>query len=148
MNHMDQMTSIPWAAQDELYAELSKVSNVAALSPQERAVYDENLRQYRDNLAMIAAAHQDGKEEGLKEGKEEGLKEGKEEGLKEGKEEGLKEGKEEGLKEGRLEEKRALACKMLADNYSPSMIAKYTGLSHDEIEKLTPPMEGNSYVSV
>ena len=124
MNHMDQMTSIPWAAQDELYAELSKVSNVAALSPQERAVYDENLRQYRDNLAMIAAAHQDGKEEGLKEGKE------------------------EGLKEGRLEEKRALACNMLADHCSPSMIAKYTGLSHDEIEKLTPPMEGNPYVSV
>ena len=103
MNHMDQMTSIPWAAQDELYAELSKVSNVAALSPQERAVYDENLRQYRDNLAMIAAAHQDGKEEGLKEGKEEGLKEGK----------------EEVLKEGRLEEKRALACNMLADHCSP-----------------------------
>ena len=128
MNHMDQMTSIPWAAQDELYAELSKVSNVAALSPQERAVYDENLRQYRNNLAMIAAAHQDGKEEGLKEG--------------------LKEGKEEGLKEGRLEEKRALACNMLADHCSPSMIAKYTGLSHDEIEKLTPPMEGNPYVSV
>ena len=52
--------SIPWAAQDELYAELSKVSNVAALSPHERAVYDEHLRQYRDNLAMIEAAHQDG----------------------------------------------------------------------------------------
>ena len=50
---------IPWAAQDELYAELSKVSNVAALSPHERAVYDEHLRQYRDNLAMIEAAELD-----------------------------------------------------------------------------------------
>ena len=47
---------IPWTAQDELYAELAKVSNVAALSPQERAVYDETLKQYRDNLACIAAA--------------------------------------------------------------------------------------------
>lgn len=60
MNHMEKLDNIPWAAQDELYAELSKVSNVAALSPHERAVYDEHLRQYRDNLAMIEAAHQDG----------------------------------------------------------------------------------------
>ena len=57
---MKKLDNIPWAAQDELYAELSKVSNVAALSPHERAVYDEHLRQYRDNLAMIEAAHQDG----------------------------------------------------------------------------------------
>ena len=55
--------NIPWAAQDELYEELSKVSNVAALSPHDRAVYDENLRQYRDNLAMLEAAWLDGREE-------------------------------------------------------------------------------------
>ena len=68
---MEKLTSIPWAAQDELYAELAKVSNVAALSPKERAVYDETLKQFRDNLAMLEAAIQDGREEGLKEGREE-----------------------------------------------------------------------------
>ena len=62
---------IPWAAQDELYEELSKVSNVAALSPHDRAVYDENLRQYRDNLAMVEAARLDGREEGREEGRNE-----------------------------------------------------------------------------
>ena len=56
---------IPWAAQDELYAELANVSNVAALSPQERAVYDENLKQYRDNIAAFLAARQEGLEQGL-----------------------------------------------------------------------------------
>ena len=67
MNHMEKLDNIPWAAQDELYAELSKVSNVAALSPHDRAVYDENLRQYRDNLAMVEAAELDGR---IKEKKE------------------------------------------------------------------------------
>lgn len=56
-----------------------------------------------DISAIVEAARQEAREEGLKEGKEEGLKEGKEEGFKEGKEEGLKEGKEEALKEGREE---------------------------------------------
>ena len=60
MNHMEKLTNIPWAAQDELYAELAKVSNVAALSPQERAAYEETLKQYRDNIACYQAAVEDG----------------------------------------------------------------------------------------
>ena len=64
MNHMEHLKNIPWAAQEELYAELSKVSNVAALSPQERAVYNETLKQYRDNLATLEASYLDGKAEG------------------------------------------------------------------------------------
>ena len=63
MNHMETLTQIPWEAQNELFAELAKVSNVAALSPEERAVYDETLKQYRDNLAAFMAAKQDGREE-------------------------------------------------------------------------------------
>jgi predicted transposase/invertase (TIGR01784 family) len=69
MNHMEHLKNIPWAAQDELYAELSTVSNVAALSPKERAIYDETLKQYRDNLATLAASYLDGKAEGFKDGK-------------------------------------------------------------------------------
>ena len=57
---MEKLTNIPWAAQDELYAELAKVSNVAALSPQERAAYEETLKQYRDNIACYQAAVEDG----------------------------------------------------------------------------------------
>ena len=30
---IEKLTKIPWAAQDELYAELSKVSNVAGMTP-------------------------------------------------------------------------------------------------------------------
>ena len=72
MNHMEHLKNIPWAAQEELYAELSKVSNVAALSPQERAVYQETLKQYRDNLATLEASYLDGEAKGFKDGKAEG----------------------------------------------------------------------------
>ena len=34
----DNITRIRWEAQDELFEELAKVINVAALSPEERAV--------------------------------------------------------------------------------------------------------------
>ena len=63
MNHMEKLSNIPWAAQDELYEELSKVSNVAALSQKELEIYEENLRQYRDNLATLEASYLDGKNE-------------------------------------------------------------------------------------
>ena len=59
-------------ANDEVYAELAKVSNVAALSPEERIIYDENLRIYRDNLAINQAAYEDGYREGYEAGVKEG----------------------------------------------------------------------------
>ena len=66
---MEKLSNIPWAAQDELYEELSKVSNVAALSQKELEIYEENLRQYRDNLATLEASYLDGKNDGLEEGR-------------------------------------------------------------------------------
>ena len=68
---MEKLSNIPWAAQDELYEELSKVSNVAALSQKELEIYEENLRQYRDNLAKLEASYLDGKNDGLEEGRNE-----------------------------------------------------------------------------
>ena len=58
--------------------------------------------------------------------------EGRLEGLFEGREEGRREGREE----GRVEESKRTALRMKADGISTDMIAKYTGLSEEEIEKL------------
>ena len=70
MNHMDSIDKIPWAAQDKLFEELAKVSNVAALTPEERIVHDEYLRQYRDNLAIQMASVQTGERRGKKKEKQ------------------------------------------------------------------------------
>ena len=66
---MDSLDKIPWVAQDELFEELAKVSNVAALTPEERLAYDEYLRQYRDNLATQQASVQTGERRGERRGK-------------------------------------------------------------------------------
>ena len=54
---------------------------------------------------------------------------------------GRKEGREEGLMEGRAEGEQSkayeIARQMLADGISIDMIAKYTKLSSDEIEKIS-----------
>ena len=62
--------------------------------------------------------------------------EGREEGHKEGREEGRKEGREEGREEGRTEERYASARKMKADGMTAELIAKYTGLTAEEIAAL------------
>ena len=95
-------------ANDEVYAELAKVSNVAELSPEERIIYDENLRIYRDNLATIQAAYEDGYEAGFKEGYEAGVKEGQ----------------------------QRIINAMRLNKISDEDIAKLTGLTIDEVEAL------------
>ena len=47
-----------------------------------------------------------------------------------------KQGWEEGLKEGDRQRKRATALALIADGFSGDAVAKYSGLSLDEIQKL------------
>lgn len=60
---------------------------------------------------------------------EAGLEQGREEGMKEGREEG----REEGIQEGKLE----VALEMKKNGVPLQDIAKYTGLSLPELEKLS-----------
>ena len=55
-----------WKGKDEMWAKLAEVSNVAALTPEERVVYEDNLRVYWDNCATHEASYLEGKEEGEK----------------------------------------------------------------------------------
>ena len=63
-------------------------------------------------------------------------KEGRAEGRAEGLAEGLEKGKAEGLAEGERINRLATARKMKVDGFPPETIAKYTGLSTDEIKEL------------
>lgn len=57
-------------------------------------------------------------------------------GLEKGRKEGLKEGLREGLKEGKGTEKKEIAAKLILEGSDPKLIAKVTGLTVSEIEKL------------
>ncbi|MCC8120083.1 MAG: Rpn family recombination-promoting nuclease/putative transposase [Bacteroidales bacterium] len=75
--------------------------------------------------------YEEGKAEGLAEGKAQGIAEGKAQGIAEGKAQGLVEGKAQGKAENNLK----IARQMKADGMPTNIIAKYTGLSPEEIEK-------------
>lgn len=64
--------------------------------------------------------------------KRKGKAEGRIEGLAEGRVEGLA----EGLAEGRVEEKQAIAVKMLKEKLDTKLVSQITGLKISEIEKL------------
>ena len=90
------------------------------MNREEQAAY----RRYLDNRVILADQIFTAKGEGRLEGRAEGREEGREEGLKEGRE------------EGQQSEKLRAARKMKDDGMSVDLIAKYTGLTIEQIENL------------
>ena len=98
----------------------------------------------RDEKATYSKGVEDGTEQGIKKGIEQGIKKGIEQGIKQGKEQGriegieigIEQGKEEGRNEGKEIEKKQIAKNLLNIGLSVEQIAKSTGLTTEEIEKL------------
>ena len=93
---------------------------VSGLSREERRAYDRHVDAVRVQWDVLTTARTEGWDEGRAEGREEGKAEGR----------------VEGRAEGKVEAKHAIARGMKADGMPVEAIAKYTGLSVDEIEKL------------
>lgn len=103
---------MPFQARNAVFKKLSEITDIAALSKDEREKYDESLKVMRDYHATLEGAALLGRREGL--------------------EEGRAEGRAKGLAEGRAE----TAKMMLEDGEPISKIMRYTGLAEEEIEKL------------
>ena len=113
----------------ELEYKLEEVSKLAFSSTVgEREKYDESLKTYRDRLAELAFAQQEGMEKGMAKGIAKGRAEGRAEGLAKG--------RAEGLAEGRTEEKLKNARSMKVAGISPELIAQITGLTPEAIAEL------------
>ena len=99
--------------------------SIAQMSTSERAAY----RRYLDDRVIlqdqIITARGEGHLEGRAEGRVEGLAEGR------------AEGRAEGLAEGRAESTNEIARKMLSMGIDKALIAQATGLTIEEIDKLT-----------
>jgi predicted transposase YdaD len=101
-------------------------------SEKRRLIREQKALWRTDIRIMKEDARAEGLAEGLAEGKEKGLAEGLAEGKAEGLAMGLAEGKVKGLAADKLE----IAGRMKKDGVSAEIIAKYTGLSLEEIGKL------------
>lgn len=70
---MDTLDRMPFKAQKAVFDKLLEVADVANLSKDERVLYDEALKRYRDYKNTIDYAEERGVEKGRKEGKKEGI---------------------------------------------------------------------------
>ena len=97
----------------ELENKLEEVSKLAFSSTVgEREKYDESLKTYRDRLAELAFAQQEGMEKGIAKGMA------------------------KGIAKGRAEEKLKNARNMKAAGISPELIVQITGLPPEAIAEL------------
>ena len=98
-------------AKDAVFQRLASIAEVAALSKEERREYDESLRKFRDTISVMEGQFLEGEEKGRAEAKAE-------------------------AEAKAWQEKQESARKMKEDHLPVDAIAKYTGLSADEIAAL------------
>ena len=112
----------------ELFYKVLETADIASLSERDRLHYESDLKNYMDTMGCIRYAE--------KRGKEEGREEGMELGRKEGFEYGMEVGLEDGMELGRKQQQLDIARSMKEGGMPAEMIAKYTGLSGQDIENL------------
>ena len=113
----------------KLTEEVDSMINNIKQSELAKQEYTFLFNRYPDDIQL---AMKEGLQKGIKAGRQKGIKEGLQKGIKEGRQEGIKEGLQEGLAEGIL----TTARRMKENNFDIPTIAKITGLSKQEIERL------------
>jgi predicted transposase/invertase (TIGR01784 family) len=111
LRNMDAL-NLPRYSDNEVFKYLKDVTDVASLSPKERARYERDLKDLRDAYSLDMTY---------------------EHGLKKAKEDGIAEGRGQGFAEGKL----AVAYKMKAENLPVDMISRMTGLSIEDINSIS-----------
>ena len=124
LGDMDKIHKSVYERADEGLLRLLEKAKVAALTDEERDIYEASMKRLEDEVDMEELGYKIGMEEGLDIGR------------KEGREEGRKEGREEGREEGEHNKAIQIATDMKQEGLDSALIAKLTNLSLEEIEKL------------
>ena len=107
-SNMEILDRMPFKAYKAAFEKLEKITDIAALSKEDRMKYDESIKVYRDIKATLAYSK------------------------KEGYDDGITKGREEGRKEGRI----TVARNMKSMGMASDVIIKATGLTIEDIENL------------
>ena len=105
---MEKLQRLPFKARKAVFEKLEQIVDIAAMSKEDRMKYDESIKVYRDQLAMMEYERQ----------------------------RGFTEGYAEGLAEGEAEERLKNARGMKAAGIAPDLIAQITGLPLETVERL------------
>ena len=112
LKNMNLFDMSPFKEKEDAFRRLLDVANLNAMTDHERAVYEENLKIYRDWHATMEYA------------------------VEEAEEKGLKKGMEKGLEKGKTEEQRLIAANLKKQGVNIETIAQCTSLSVEEINEL------------
>ena len=112
LKNMETLQRLPFKARKAVFNKLEEIVDIASLSKEERMKYDESIKVYRDNLAIMAFE----REQGMKEG--------------------FKKGRREGREEGEKIKAREIARLLKQTSFPVSNIAQCTGLSENDIAEL------------
>ena len=112
LKHMEALNKLPWAAKSPIFKKVSEISDISALSREERMKYDHAIKVYRDNLCVYEAAVETGMEKGMEKAMEKGI--------------------EKGAREKAL----SIAKEMKKYNTDISFIVKITGLTIEEVNNI------------
>ena len=102
----------PFKEKNDAFKRLLDVANLETMTAHERAVYEENLKIYRDWRATLEYA------------------------VEEAEVKGVEKGMKKGLEKGKAEEQRLIATNFKKQGVSVETIAQCTGLSVEEIGEL------------
>ena len=108
LRNLSRLLERPQALQDRVFSRLFEQAEIARFTPKERQEYEDSKKEYWDYYSTMETAHK----------------------------KGLAKGRAEGEAKGRAEGHMEDARRMKADNMPAEQIAKYTGLSIDEITEL------------
>ncbi len=64
LKHMETLNRLPFAAKSAVFKRLAEITDIASLSKQERMMYDESLRKFRDTIVVMEGARLSGVEQG------------------------------------------------------------------------------------
>ena len=124
LHNLSRLMKRPAALQERIFTRLFEPAEIALYTPEERQDYEDSLKVYRDMKNVLDTAELKGMKKGMKKGLEKGLEKGRKEGLK------------KGIEQGSFEERRKNARAMKDLGLPLETIAKVTGMTADDIEKI------------
>lgn len=108
IKNLSRLEDVPEQLRNEVFIRFFEIAEIACMNDEDRKAYESSLKYYRDMNNVVTTAEEKGRLEGM----------------------------EKGMKKGKTEEKIAIAKGMKQDGLPLESIAKYTGLSQEEISRL------------
>lgn len=120
---MEKLKEMPFVDKNPVFRMLAEIGDLRKLTPEERELYDEDIKVMRDLYATQKWEEEQKRME---------IEKGRAEGRKQGRAEGRAEGREQGRAEGKLE----IAKNLLAMGIPMDKVVQASGLTEEQISAL------------